>query len=434
MLALEQVLPPSAKVTPSGHLSVGGCDLVELAEEHGTPLVVYDEGALRATARAFREAFAANAPDSEVIYASKAYFGLAMLRLALEEGLSVDVASGGELHAALAAGFPPERIHMHGNNKDAREIGELLDAGVGHVIVDGIDEIALIEREAAARGVVQKVLLRITPGVKPSTHSYISTGQVDSKFGFPLGEGLARQGVEAARAAAHLDFVGLHVHLGSQLFDLQVFPAAAEILADFAVEVGAEDIKIMDIGGGLGIAYTAADQPPSIETFAETLVDAVRESWSRRDLPMPRVLTEPGRSLVGRAGVTLYRVGGIKTIPGVRTYASVDGGMSDLLRPMLYGAVYEPLLANRADAERTSVVRLVGKHCESGDVLVGEAHLPPLEVGDLVCLPATGAYGVSMASNYNGQPRPAVVFVDNGRSRLVTRRETYAEIIARDIG
>ena len=434
MLALEQVLPPSAKVTSSGHLSVGGCDLVELAEEHGTPLVVYDEGALRASARAFREAFAANAPDSEVIYASKAYFGLAMLRLALEEGLSVDVASGGELHAALVAGFPPERIHMHGNNQDAREIGELLDAGVGHVIVDGIDEIALIEREAAARGVTQKVLLRITPGVKPSTHSYISTGQVDSKFGFPLGEGLARQGVAAARAAAHLEFVGLHVHLGSQLFDLQVFPAAAEILAEFAVEVGAEDIQVMDIGGGLGIAYTAADQPPSIETFAETLVDAVRESWSRRDLPMPRVLTEPGRSLVGRAGVTLYRVGGIKTIPGVRTYASVDGGMSDLLRPMLYGAVYEPLLANRADAESTSTVRLVGKHCESGDVLVGEAHLPPLEVGDLVCLPATGAYGVSMASNYNGQPRPAVVFVDNGQSRLVTRRETYAEIIARDIG
>jgi diaminopimelate decarboxylase len=434
MMALEQVLPPSAKVTSAGHLSVGGCDLVELAEEHGTPLVVYDEGALRATARAYREAFTANAPDSEVIYASKAYFGLAMLRLALEEGLSVDVASGGELHAALAAGFPPERIHMHGNNKDAREVGELLDAGVGHVIVDGIDEIALIEREAAARGVTQKVLLRITPGVKPSTHSYISTGQVDSKFGFPLGEGLARQGVEAARAAPHLKFVGLHVHLGSQLFDLQVFPAAAEILADFAVEVGADDIRIMDIGGGLGIAYTAADQPPSIETFAETLVDAVRDSWKRRGLAMPRVLTEPGRSLVGRAGVTLYRVGGIKTIPGVRTYASVDGGMSDLLRPMLYGAVYEPLLANRADAERTCTVRLVGKHCESGDVLVGEAHLPPLEVGDLVCLPATGAYGVSMASNYNGQPRPAVVFVDNGHSRLVTRRETYAEIIARDIG
>lgn len=433
MMALEQVLPASAKVTSSGHLAVGGCDLVALAEEHGTPLVVYDEGALRATARAYREAFTANAADSEVVYASKAYFGLAMLKLALEEGLSVDVASGGELHAALAAGFPPDRIHMHGNNKDAREVGELLDARVGHVIIDGFDELALLEREAAARGVTQKVLLRITPGVKPSTHSYISTGQVDSKFGFPLGGGLARQGVEAAREAMHLEFVGLHVHLGSQLFDLQVFPAAAEILAEFAEEVGADDIRVMDIGGGLGIAYTSADQPPSIETFAETLVDSVREAWSRRGLAMPRVVTEPGRSMVGRAGVTLYRVGGIKTIPDVRTYASVDGGMSDLLRPMLYGAVYEPLLANRADAEPTSTVRLVGKHCESGDVLVGEANLPPLEVGDLVCMPATGAYGVSMASNYNGQPRPAVVFVDNGVARVVTRRETYADIVSRDI-
>ena len=433
MLALDQVLPPSATVTSEGHLAVGGCDLVELAEEHGTPLVVYDEGALRATARAFREAVARHAPGGEVVYASKAYFGLAMLGIVCEEGLSVDAASGGELYAALRAGFPPERIHLHGNNKDAGEIGAALDAGVGTVVVDNLDEIALLEREAARRGMVQRVLLRITPGITPSTHAYIATGQSDSKFGFPLAARMAHAGVEAARRSPHLAFEGIHAHLGSQLFDLSVFRPAAEVLADFAIEVGAEDVTTVDIGGGLGIAYTAADRPPSVDTFVETIAEAVHDAWRSRGLPLPRLVTEPGRAIAGRAGVTLYRVGAIKPIEGVRVYASVDGGMSDLLRPMLYGAVYEPLVANKADSEPTGVVRLVGKHCESSDVLVGEAHLPPLEVGDLVCLPATAAYGVSMASNYNGQPRPAVVFVDNGASRLVTRRETYADIVARDV-
>ncbi|HWH15355.1 MAG TPA: diaminopimelate decarboxylase [Miltoncostaeaceae bacterium] len=432
MLALEQVLPPSASVSPEGHLTVGGCDLVDLAAAHGTPLVVYDEGLLRATARAFVDAVAAHAPGGEVVYASKAYFGLAMLRLAAEEGLSVDVASGGELYAALRAGVPPERIHLHGNNKDAAEVAAALEAGVGMVIVDNLDEVALLQREAAARGVVQPVLVRVTPGIDPDTHRSIATGQVDSKFGFPLAGGLAAQGVEAVRAAPALRLVGLHAHLGSQLLDLSVFPEAAEVLAAFAADVGAEDLGVMDMGGGLGIAYTRAQRPPGVERFVETVAEAVREAWSRRGLPVPRLVIEPGRAMVGRAGMTLYRVGAVKAIPGVRTYAAVDGGMSDQLRPMLYGAVYEPVLANRADADAGETYRLVGKHCESGDVLVPEAHLPALRVGDLVCLPATGAYGVSMASNYNGQPRPAVVFVDDGVARVVTRRETYADIVARD--
>ena len=433
MMPLEQVLPPSAAVTAEGHLSIGGCDLVELAAEHGTPLVVYDEGALRAMARAYRDAFAALAPGAEVIYASKAYFGQAMLRLAREEGLAVDVASGGELFAALHAGFPPERIYMHGNNKDAREIGEALDAGVGTIIVDNLDEIALLDREAAARGTRARVLVRVTPGVKPSTHSYISTGQLDSKFGFSIEGGPAAEAVAAVRAAPALELIGLHCHIGSQLFDLSGYGAAAAILADFVAEVGGDDIRVMDMGGGLGIAYTHEDRPAAVEDYAEAVVDAVRGEWGRIGRPMPRVLVEPGRSIVGRAGVTLYRVGSTKVVPGVRTYAAVDGGMSDLLRPMLYGAVYEPLLANRADAEPTQTLRLVGKHCESGDVLVGEASLPPVGPGDLVCLPATGAYGVSMASNYNGVTRPAVVFVDGGEARLVTRRETYDDLIARDV-
>ena len=433
MTTLEQVLPPSAAITPEGHLAIGGCDLVDLAEEHGTPLVVYDEGALRATAREYVAAFRAHAPDVEIIYASKAYFGLAMLRIARDAGLSVDVASGGELQAALRAGFPAERIEMHGNNKDAHEIVQALDAGVATIVVDSLDEIALLDRIARQRGVQQRVLIRVTPGVKPSTHSYISTGQLDSKFGFGIEGGAAAAAVAACRAADGIDLTGLHCHIGSQIFELGSYPAAAAAVADFVASVGADDLGTINMGGGLGVAYTHADRPPSIERYADVVMEAVTREWTRIGVPMPRVQVEPGRSMVARAGVTVYRVGTVKDVPGVRTYAAVDGGMSDLLRPMLYGAVYEPLLANRADEEVTGTFRLVGKHCESGDVLVSDAHLPQVRVGDVVCIPATGAYGVSMASNYNGVTRPAVVFVDNGVARVVTRRETYDDLFARDL-
>jgi len=433
MLALSQVLPPSAAITSDGHLEVGGCDLVLLAEEFGTPLVAYDEELLRETCRAFRGALAAHAPDTEVIYASKAYFGLAMLRLVHEEGLAVDVASGGELHAALAAGVPADRLYMHGNNKDGREVADALHAGVGTLIVDSFDEIALVERFAGARGAQARVLVRVTPGVKPSTHSYISTGQLDSKFGFPLESGHARRAIEEVRAAPHLELAGLHCHLGSQLFDLGVYAAAAALLADLVAACGGDDLGTLNMGGGLGVAYTREDRPPTIEAWAEAIAESVRGEWARIGRPMPRLLVEPGRAVAARAGLSLYRVGTVKEVPGVRTYAAVDGGMSDQLRPMLYGAVYEPLLANRADEEPAQHLRLVGKHCESGDVLVSDAALPATRAGDLVCLPATGAYGLAMASNYNGVPRPAVVFVAGGDARLVTRRETYADIVARDI-
>lgn len=433
MTALEQVLPPSAATTPEGHLAIGGCDVVSLVEEHGTPLVIYDEGALRATARAYVAAFRAHAPDVEVIYASKAYFGLAMLRIALEEGLSVDVASGGELAAALRAGFPPGRIEMHGNNKDAAEIHQALDAGVGTIVVDSLDEVALVDAIARGRAARQRVLIRVTPGVKPSTHSYISTGQLDSKFGFSIEGGAAAAAVAACRAASGVELNGVHCHIGSQIFELGSYPAAAAAVAEFVASVGGGDLGTINMGGGLGVAYTSSDAPPSVERYADVVMESVAREWARVGLPMPRVQVEPGRSLVARAGVTVYRVGTVKDIPGVRTYAAVDGGMSDLLRPMLYGAVYEPLLANRATEEASSRYRLVGKHCESGDVLVADAHLPEVRVGDLVCIPATGAYGVSMASNYNGVTRPAVLFADRGSARLVTRRETYDDLFAREL-
>jgi diaminopimelate decarboxylase len=432
MMAANQVLPSTASVTADGHLSIGGCDLVALADEFGTPLVVYDEQHLRATATEFVRAYAAADRAAEVIYASKAYFGLAALQLLREEGLSVDVASGGELYAALAAEFAPERIYLHGNNKTVHEVEDALDAGVGTVIIDGFDEIALIERAAAGRGIVQRVMVRVTPGIDPTTHAAIATGQVDSKFGFSLA-GDAQRGVAAIRASAHLQLVGLHAHLGSQLFDLSVFGPTADVLADFAAEVGPEDIEAVDLGGGLGVAYVQEHDPPAIAAFAAAQADALRSAFGARGLAVPRLLCEPGRAVVGRSGVTLYRVGGIKPIPGIRTYASVDGGMSDLLRPMLYGAVYEPVLASRAAAAPDRTYRIVGKHCESGDILVAEARLPELVVGDVICLPATGAYGVSMASNYNGQPRPAVVFAAGGTARVVTRRETYADILGRDL-
>lgn len=433
MQPLSQVLPPSATTTPGGHLEVGGCDVVALAEEYGTPLVIYDGGLLRETARRYLRAFRAHDPHAEVVYASKAFWAQAFLRMAHEEDLRMDVASGGELFMALHAGFPAHKIVMHGNAKDAREIGEALHAGVGLIVVDSLDEIGLLDRLAGERGVTQDVLIRVTPGVKPSTHAYISTGQLDSKFGFSLDGGLAAAAVAACRAAANINLVGLHCHIGSQIFEIGCYPAAAALLAQFVKEQGGDDLRIMDMGGGLGIAYTREDDPPSVEAYADLVMESVFAEWDAADLPRPRVMVEPGRSMVGRAGLTVYRVTGTKDIPGVRRYAAVDGGMSDLMRPMLYGAVYEALLPERPEAEATESLRLVGKHCESGDVLIQEAHLPPIEAGDLVCLPATGAYGVAMASNYNGVTRPAVVFVDKGTATLVVRREQYADLVARDL-
>lgn len=433
MQPLSQVLPPSSTTTPEGHLSVGGCDVVALAEEYGTPLVIYDGGLLRETMRRYLSAFRAHDAHAEVIYASKAFWAQAFLRMAHREDLRVDVASGGELFMALHAGFPAEKIVMHGNAKDARELGEALDSGVGLIVMDSLDEIALLDHLAGRRGTTQDVLVRVTPGVKPSTHSYISTGQLDSKFGFSLDGGVAAHAVATARDARNLNLVGLHCHIGSQIFEIAAYRVAASLLAGFVKECGGDDLRIIDMGGGLGIAYTREDEPPSIEEYADTVMESVFSEWEMAGLPRPRVMVEPGRSMVGRAGLTVYRVTGTKDIPGVRRYAAVDGGMSDLMRPMLYGAVYEAILPQRPEAEATETLRLVGKHCESGDVLIQEAELPALEAGDLICLPATGAYGVAMASNYNGVTRPAVVFVEDGEATVAVRRETYAELVARDL-
>jgi diaminopimelate decarboxylase len=417
------VLPIGSRVNERGRLEVGGCDIVELVEEHGTPAYIYAEDDLRARARAYREAFERRGVDGEVLFASKAFPATAAYKLFAEEGLSVDVASGGELHIALAAGFDPARIHMHGNNKSDEEILMAARAGIGHLILDSFDE---IERAERLLDEPMKVLIRVTPGVKPSTHDFITTGQLDSKFGFGAGDASgAARAIERVLASDKLELVGLHSHIGSQIFELEPYRLAIAALGELA----GDWCKVVDVGGGLGVAYTSEDRPPAIDDYVGTKVAGVREVFGDE----VRILIEPGRSLVANAGVTAYRVGTVKEIPGVRTYLAVDGGMSDNLRPMLYGSRYEALIADRAAAEPDTTVTVAGMHCESGDVLVRDALLPAPAVGDVLVTPATGAYGHAMANNYNGVTRPPVIFCRDGAARVVVRRETYDDLTARDV-
>jgi diaminopimelate decarboxylase len=423
-IAASPVYPAGSRVSEKGHLEVAGCDLVELADEFGTPAYVYAEDEMRRRARAYLSAFAARTDSFEVLYASKALPCTAAYRVLREEGLSVDVASGGELRMALAAGFDPALIHMHGNNKTGAELRYAFDAGVGHLILDSFDE---IERADRLLDRPQRVLIRITPGIEAHTHSYVQTGQLDSKFGFGLADGLAERAVERVRESRHLELVGLHAHIGSQIFELEPYSKAIEVLAAFTGAVGLEP-ELLNVGGGLGIAYLDEDEPPSIEDYVEVKVRGVQRVFD----PAPKVLVEPGRSLVGNAGLTAYRIGTVKEIPGVRTYVAVDGGMSDNLRPMLYGARYEAVIADRAAEARQTQATVAGMHCESGDVLIRDAELAEPRVGDVLVTPATGAYGHAMANNYNGVPRPPVIFCRDGEARVVIRRESWDDLLARD--
>jgi diaminopimelate decarboxylase len=411
-------------VNERGHLEIAGCDVVELAERFGTPAYIYAEGDIRSRAGEYVRAFAERTDAFEVIYASKALPCTAVYRLMRDAGLSVDVASGGELHMALAAGFDPARIHMHGNNKTERELRYAFESGVGHLILDSFDEIELADRLLDRP---QKVLIRVTPGIKPSTHDYVQTGQLDSKFGFGLADQLAERAVEGVRESENLELVGLHAHIGSQIFELEPYVKAIEVIAEFCEAVDLEP-ELLNVGGGLGIAYLDTDEPPSIDDYVDVKVRGVQRVFD----PAPRILVEPGRSLVGNAGVTAYRVGTVKEIPGVRTYVAVDGGMSDNLRPMLYGSRYEAVIADRAAETPETLATIAGMHCESGDVLVRDTDLAAPRVGDVLVTPATGAYGHAMANNYNGVPRPPVIFCRDGEARVVVRRETWDDLLSRD--
>jgi diaminopimelate decarboxylase len=429
------LLPRSAQADPAGRLSIGGCDVEELAGRFGTPLYVYCEDELRARCREYREGFGAGA----VAYSGKAFLCLAMAQLADDEEMCLDVATGGELLVAQRAGFPPARILFHGNNKSERELHAALSAGVGRIVVDSFDELDRIERLVAGGLPVPSVLVRVTPGVEAHTHDYIATGADDSKFGFAVSTGAARDALLRVAKSGAMELAGIHCHIGSQILLLDSFGLAATVVADLAADVSraiGAPIGELNLGGGLGIPYTAADvvDAPSIGEFATFVRDRFARACRVANLdPAPRLTVEAGRSIAGPAGITLYAVGTVKEIPGVRTYVAVDGGMSDNPRPATYGARYEAFVPARVTAARPLVATLAGKHCEQGDILVADAQLPAdLAVGDVVATPVTGAYGYSMASNYNFVPRPAVVFVRDGRARVVVRRESLDDLVARD--
>ncbi len=416
------LLPDSAEVGPDGTLHIGGCSVADLADRHGTPLFVYDEDHLRARCREAVAAF-----GDGVAYATKAFLCRAMARLAHEEGMHLDVATLGEMHVALAAGVPPERLVLHGNNKSQLELSAARQTGVGRIVVDSDDELDRLERLHESDALRPRVLLRVTPGVEAHTHEFVRTGQDDSKFGFTLSTGSAADAVARCRASDAVELVGIHFHIGSQVFVADFFRQAVEVVAPWFNDLGLPELSV---GGGAGVAYVAGEEAPTITEWG----DAVRTACAEAGITA-RVTAEPGRAIVAGAAVTVYTVGTVKQLPGIRTYVAVDGGMSDNPRPVLYGSGYETVLARAPRAERTRHVTVVGKHCESGDLLVRDARVPhDLAVDDLLVTPVTGAYGHSMGSNYNKVLRPAVVFASGGQARVVVRRETPDDLLATDVG
>jgi diaminopimelate decarboxylase len=416
---VSPVYPLGTRVNDAGHLEVGGCDLVEVAREFGTPAYVVAEDDLRARARSFLDALSTRHRDYDVLFASKAFPCTAVYRVLAEEGLACDVASAGELFLALRGGFDPDRIYLHGNAKSEAELTHALEAGVGHIVLDSFDDFDRLEGIAAARGRIQEVLIRVTPGVAGDTHHAISTGQADSKFGFSVDQ--ARLAIERLTGAPHLRLVGLHCHIGSQILELEPFRAAIGAIAELG------DFSVYNVGGGLGVAYTAAQQPPRVEDYVAEVVHAVHDLLGEDK----RLLLEPGRALVANSTVTIYTVQTVKR--NVSTWVAVDGGMSDNLRPMLYGSKYEALVADRPRAPAEELCHLAGKHCESGDVIIRDVRLADPAPGDVIATPATGAYGYSLANNYNGVPRPPVIFCRDGAARVVVRRETHEDLAARDL-
>lgn len=428
--------PQTVERADNGSLRLGGVHLAELAEQYGTPLYVFDEATLRARARAARTAFARCYPRTRVLYAGKALLSIPIVAILREEGLGLDVVSGGELYAGLKAGVPASTITFHGNNKSEQELREAIVAGVGLIAVDNHFELALLTDLAADLGTRVPVLLRLNPGVDVHTHDKIKTGVIDSKFGFPIWNGDAAAAVQRAVGTPGLDLVGYHAHLGSQLFDADTMRVAIEAMVEFAAEMrdrfGVTPREISP-GGGFGIAYEAGESEAVFEDWANIIGSALSHSCDRHGLPLPELAVEPGRAIVGPSAVALYRVGSMKDIPGVRRYVSVDGGMADNIRPTLYGARYTAAIANRAEDEPRKRVTIAGKYCESGDVLIEDIELPELVSGDLLAVPAVGAYCLAMASNYNQALRPAVVLVKDGVARLIRRRETYEDLVVTEV-
>jgi diaminopimelate decarboxylase len=427
------LFPLTAEVDGRGHLLIGGCNATELAAEFATPLYVFDELSLRRKCAEFKTEFGGRYADTGVIYAAKAFINTQLARLLNEEGLGLDVVSAGELYIAREAGFPLDRVYLHGNNKSAEELALALEWRVGRIVVDNLGELEMLSGLARERGARPDILLRLSPGVDPHTHKYIATGVIDSKFGFPM------PGAEEAVAralASNLNLVGLHFHIGSLIPEVAPYELAIERVLDLAAEMKKRrgfELREFDIGGGFAVQYTRDVSAPPVSDYAGAIIAKLVAKCRELKLAPPRLTIEPGRAIVGQAGVALYRVGAIKEIPGVRRYVSVDGGMGDNIRPALYGARYEAVAANKMAEKEAGEVTIAGKFCESGDILVKDISLPLLTPGDIIAVPASGAYCLPLASNYNASLRPAVVMVGEGKARLIRRRETLADLVRYDL-
>lgn len=424
-------------VNSEGHLTIGGVDTVEIAKEYGTPVIVYDEDAIRKNCRAF-----VNSIDEyygghgRVLYANKAFSCLEMCRISNEEKMGLDVVSGGEIYTALKAGFPADKLYFHGNNKSYDELKYALENGIGRIIVDNPDELQMISEIAKESGIIANIYMRIKPGIDAHTHDFIKTGQIDCKFGFALETGEAMECVKLALSAENVNLVGIHCHIGSQIFDIEPFVLAAEVMMNFIVAIKNETgavLSELDLGGGFGIKYSENDNPVSFDAYMNPVSQKIKEIAAENDIPVPFVLIEPGRSIAGAEAVTLYTVGNVKNIPDVRTYVAVDGGMTDNPRYILYQAEYTALCANKAEMPKDMKVTIAGKCCESGDLIQEHTMIQNVEKGDILAVLTTGAYNYSMASNYNRVPRPAVLMVKDGKVRTIIKRETYEDIIKNDI-
>jgi diaminopimelate decarboxylase len=428
----REIFPISSGLDPEGRIAIGRCAIEDLVAEFGSPLYIYDEATIRHMCRQFAGGFKEAYERSHVEYSSKAFANPALARIIAEEGLHMDIVTGGELFFAKAANFPPERLNFHGNNKGRDELAEAIEYEVGRITIDSFYEIGLLNEVAGERGVRQKVLLRVSPSVDPHTHMLTTTGVLDSKFGFSIETGAAKEAVEQAMAAANLDLVGMHFHLGSPIFELEPYSQAIDYVLDFAAQMrDAHGFKLTEFnpGGGFAVGYVGEQLPPPISAYASEISAAVRSGCDRHGLNEPLLTVEPGRAIVARAGVAVYTVGGIKRIPNVRVYVSVDGGMGDNIRPALYSSEYTVRRAREPYATPQEKVTVVGKFCESGDFIAKDVDLPHLEAGDLLCTPTSGAYAVPMASNYNMTTRPAIVMVNDGEAQLIRRRETYDDIL-----
>ena len=429
------LFPMGSTLSENGHLNIGGCDVTELAKEYGTPLYIYDEATIRTMAKTFVKEFGTRYTNTVVAYASKAFLTKAMARIANEEGLSLDVVSGGEIAAAIAAGFPAARMDFHGNNKTPDELIYAVESGVGTIVVDGFHELDLLNQLAEERGVEQGIMLRLSPSVDAHTHGHTTTGILDVKFGFSIESGESTIAIRQALDSSNLDLKGIHFHLGSPIFELEPYSQAIDTVLDYLAQFKSEGLNLREFspGGGFAIGYTRNQPPPPISAYADVITSMLTRKCDQLGFGLPKLIIEPGRSIVGRAGVAVYTVGVIKDIPTVRTYVSLDGGMGDNIRPALYGSEYEAVVANKMTVDTDhEVVTLAGKYCESGDILVKDISLPTIESGDIIAIPSSGAYCLAMSSNYNMNPRPAVLMVKDGTSKIIRRRETYQDLIALD--